>query len=240
MPRRARIVLPGQPHHVTQRGNNRRDVFFCDQDRRIYLSLLREYCALYSLRVTGFCLMTNHIHLIATPENQTSLARALGRTHNDYARYLNTQRRESGHVWQNRFFSCPLENAYTWAALAYVERNPVRAGLAEQSEAWQWSSARARVCADHTDAEWLDQAHWSKCWTPKLWRVALEEGLLEAEIEARLREATLGGRPLGDASFLEDCERRLQRPVQRQKPGPKKHSRDADVAIGSCPMSFAV
>src|SRR4051795_5186720 len=112
MPRLRRAVLPGCLHHITQRGNNRRQVFFDDRDREMYLILLQEYAAEYSLAVLGFCLMTNHVHLIAIPGATTSLAKALGRTHHDYARWLHIRRRESGHLWQNRFFSCPLEDAY--------------------------------------------------------------------------------------------------------------------------------
>ena len=105
MPRQRRVVLPGRPHHITQRGNNRRDVFFEDSDRELYLSLLREYAAKYQVEILGYCLMTNHVHLIAVPADATGPAKAIGRVHNDYARWLPIRRRESGHLWQNRFFS---------------------------------------------------------------------------------------------------------------------------------------
>src|SRR6476469_9326568 len=105
MPRQRRVVLPGRPHHITQRGNNRRDVFFEDRDRELYLSLLREYIAKYQVQILGYCLMTNHVHLIAVPADATGPAKAIGRVHNDYARWLPIRRRESGHLWQNRFFS---------------------------------------------------------------------------------------------------------------------------------------
>jgi REP element-mobilizing transposase RayT len=108
MPRQRRVVLPGRPHHITQRGNNRRDVFFEDKDHELYLSLLSEYTAKYQVEILGYCLMTNHVHLIAVPADATGLAKAIGRVHNDYARWLHIRRRESGHLWQNRFFSCPL------------------------------------------------------------------------------------------------------------------------------------
>lgn len=174
MPRQRRVVLPGRPHHITQRGNNRRDVFFEDRDHELYLSLLREYTGKYQVQILGYCLMTNHVHLIAVPADATGLAKAIGRVHNDYARWLHIRRRESGHLWQNRFFSCPLEDAYTWAALAYVERNPVRAGMVAQCEEWPWSSARQHLGrADWCD--WLAVQEWSQNWTPALWRVALPQ-----------------------------------------------------------------
>ena len=96
MPRQRRVVLPGCPHHLTQRGNNRRDVFFGDSDRMLYLSLLREYTSAYGVDILGYCLMTNHVHLIAIPGDAAGLAKAIGRTHNDYARWLHIRRSESG------------------------------------------------------------------------------------------------------------------------------------------------
>ena len=89
MSRRARVVIPGFAHHVTQRGNNRRDVFFSDTDRETYLNRLRQYCCEYDVSIVGYCLMTNHVHLIAIPKRENSLAKALGPTHNDYSRWLN-------------------------------------------------------------------------------------------------------------------------------------------------------
>ena len=220
MPRQRRVVLPGCPHHLTQRGNNQRPVFFDERDRETYLALLAQFAAQYSLTVLGFCLMTNHVHLIAVPATPTSLAKALGRTHNDYARWLHIKRRESGHLWQNRFFSCPLEEAYTWAALAYVERNPVRAGLVKQAEEWVWSSARKHL---HLTAapDWLHMERWSQHWTPESWRVAVEYGIAEAEMGSRLKEAAHTGRPLGSPAFVEECEQRSGLLLRKQKPGPK-------------------
>ena len=220
MPRQRRVVLPGRPHHITQRGNNRRDVFFEDSDHELYLSLLREYAAKYQVEILGYCLMTNHVQLIAGPADATGLAKAIGRVHNDYARWLPIRRRESGHLWQNRFFSCPLEDAYTWAALAYVERNAVRAGMVAQCEEWPWSSARQHL--GRTDwCDWLALQEWSQNWTPALWRVALQEGLIEADFRARLHEATRTGRPLGGDQFIEQCEQQAGLSLRKQKPGPK-------------------
>ncbi len=168
----------------------------------------------------GYCLMMNHVHVIAVPQDSARLAKALGRTHNDYSRWLNIRRRECGHLWQNRFFSCPLDAAYTWAALAYVERNAVRAGLVSRCEDWPWSSARRHLGAPHT-CDWLDLQLWSQNWTPPLWRSALEHGLAEANIRGRLQEATRTGRPVGEEEFLRECERQSGLSLHRQKPGPK-------------------
>ena len=108
MPRTARIAIRDVPHHITQRGNNRQDVFFVDDDRRVYLSLLKEQADKYGLEILGWCLMTNHIHLIGRPADEDSLAKALGRTHFRYTQYINRLHGRSGHLWQNRFYSCPL------------------------------------------------------------------------------------------------------------------------------------
>ena len=220
MPRQRRVVLAGHPHHVTQRGNNRRPVFFSDRDRDVYLSLLKEYSLKYEVGILGYCLMPNHVHVIAVPSQPAGLAKAFGRAHNDYARWLHIKRRESGHLWQNRFFSCPLDAPYTWAALAYVERNPVRAGLVSDCEEWPWSSARWHLGSSEA-SEWLDLEHWSQNWTPAVWRIALDQGLAEASIRARLHEATLTGRPLGEDPFIRHCEQESGICLHKQKRGSK-------------------
>ncbi len=127
MSRLARAVMEGIPHHVTQRGNGRQVVFDTPEGHRLYLDLLREYADRFHLSIAAYCLMSNHVHLVAVPQRPDSLARALGRTHAQYARYLNLCRRSGGHVWQARYYSCALGENHFWNALAYVERNPVRA-----------------------------------------------------------------------------------------------------------------
>ena len=224
MPRHRRVVIPGCPHHVTQRGNNRRDVFYGDSDREVYLNLLKEYCAQYSVEVLGYCLLTNHVHALAVPHTATGLAKAFGRAHNDYARWLHIRRRESGHLWQNRFYSCPIENRYLWAVLAYIERNPVRAGLVPQCRDWPWSSA-----STHLDrpgkAAWIELGIWEQNWTAAQWSIALQEGLAEAEWKRRLQEATCTGRPFGENTFLRACEQQSGLRLLAQKPGPKRQVR---------------
>ncbi|UCD00360.1 MAG: transposase, partial [Phycisphaerales bacterium] len=129
MPRLARTVAVGFAHHITQRGNNRYDVFFVDDDRRVYLELLKEQADKYGLDLVGYCLMSNHVHLIAIPHAEDALAKAVGRTHFRYAQYINRFHRRSGHLWQGRFYSCALDKRHFWLAMKYVELNPVRAKL---------------------------------------------------------------------------------------------------------------
>ncbi len=216
----ARVVIPGVWHHVTQRGNRRQDVFFQDADRRQYLELLRRYCTRYGVRVTGYCLMTNHVHILAVPSGETSLARAFGQTHHDYARWLNMTRGDSGHLWQNRYFSCPMGEDYQWEALRYVELNPVRAGLVTAAEAWPWSSAAAHIC-DLAEETLLDFADWRQRWCSKEWREALSDGSNDAALLERIREATRTGRPAAADTLVKEMERKVGRRLRPNKRGPK-------------------
>lgn len=143
MARLARVVVPALPHHVTQRGNGRRPVFTTDADRLVYLDLLASNCRLYHLSILGFCLMSNHVHLVAVPRRADAMGLALRNAHGRYASYLNALEGNSGHVWQGRYYSCPLDTDHLWAALRYSELNPVRAGMVAAPELYRWSSAAA-------------------------------------------------------------------------------------------------
>src|SRR4030095_12724154 len=145
MPRIARIVVPGLAHHITQRGNNRQDLFFTNDDRRLYLTLLKEQSQRFGLSVIAYCLMANHVHLVAVPHTPESLARAIGRTHWKYSQAVNRLHRRSGHLWQNRFFSCVLQYDHLLHGVCYTERNPVRARLVRLPWRYQWSSAAAHA-----------------------------------------------------------------------------------------------
>ena len=145
MSRIARVVLAGIPYHITQRGNARQQVFFDAQDYALYLDLLQSRSRVTGLRILAYCLMPNHVHLIAVPERADSMAAALGRTHAEFARHFNLRERSCGHVWQARYFSCPLDEPHLWKAMAYVERNPVRAGMTAHCGRYRWSSAPVRL-----------------------------------------------------------------------------------------------
>jgi putative transposase len=220
MARFARIVVPGVAHHITQRGNLRQDVFFTDHDRRVYLAALRDHIREHKVRVLAWCLMTNHVHVIAIPDQADSLARAFGRTHNEYARWLHVRERRVGHLWQNRFHSCPLAGAHLWQAIRYTELNPVRARIVQNAEDWPWSSARAHLGG--TD-DWgiLDLGPWREHWSPDTWRTVLRPTSRDSEFERSLREATRTGRPCGGDDFLDQLERETDRSLRPQKRGPK-------------------
>lgn len=141
MPRLARTVFAGIPHHITQRGNRRENVFFTDDDRHLYLKWLTEYCERHQVEVLAYCLMTNHVHLVLVPSTETGLQQVLKPLHMRYAQHVNRCRGWKGHVWQGRYFSSPLDESYTWAAIRYVERNPIRARMVRKAERYRWSSA---------------------------------------------------------------------------------------------------
>ncbi len=228
MPRTARVVIPGCVHHVTQRGNNRQDVFFVDADRQVFLQYLREAAKRFALQVEGYCLMTNHIHLVVTPQREDSLAAALKRVNQLYAQYVNRMHGRSGHLWQNRFFSCPLDLEHVWRVLVYVERNPVRARLCRKAWQWQWSSAGAH-CGGDDPSELLDMESWELDMTPVKWRRMLERPD-DDRLARSLQLSTSRGRPLGSDSFIAKLEtmlgRRL-RPLPRGRPPKPKHHRAA-------------
>lgn len=225
MPRIARIVLPGYPHHITQRGNNRQDTFFTDDDRRAYLAILRSQAKRYGLTLLGYCLMTNHVHLVVIPQGPDSLNKAIGRTHWIYSQAINRWHGRSGHLWQSRFYSCALDDAHLIAAMAYLERNPVRAGLARVAWKYPWSSAEAHLnLKDPQGLISLDR--WRVVSAHLNWRQVLERKEEAAEI-SRLRIHTRRGRPLAGDRFLSKLETALGRrlrplPRGRPKTKPKK------------------
>jgi putative transposase len=230
MPRSARIVVPGIPHHLTQRGNNRQDVFFVDNDRQTYLRILAEQCARHGTRILGYCLMDNHIHLIAIPRAVDSLAKSIGRTHWRYAQYINRLHRRSGHLWQNRFYSNAMDDAHCLLAMRYIERNPLRADVARIARNYQWSSAAAH-CGDKDTAGLLDAAEWKK-WTAGLdWEQQLSIDIPATQM-SRLRRSWHTGRPLATDGFLSKLERRLGqrlRPLPIGRPRKSKKNRRGDM-----------
>jgi putative transposase len=191
----------------------------------MYLEFLQEQADRYSLEILAYCLMGNHVHLVAIPHEEDSLAMAIGRTHFHYTRYFNHLHKRSGHLWQGRFHSCALDGRHLQLALKYVELNPLRVKLCRKPWLYAWSSAAA-----HTDAkaqsELLNLPRWYKRMSPEQWRKELAEGLTEAEV-ARLRLRTHTGRPLGSDSFLSKLETLLGRRVRPLPPGrPRKVQED--------------
>jgi putative transposase len=212
----ARVVAVNMPHHITQRGNRRQQVFFCDEDYEAYRTLLSESCASAGVKVWAYCLMPNHVHLILAPSTPEGLSDALGTAHRHYTRHINFREGWRGYLWQGRFASFPMDEQYLLACARYVELNPVRARLAKRPQDWKWSSARAHLelCADSlVDARLLSEI------VPD-WKDFLREAPSGEQLKA-IRGGERTGRPLGSQSFIARLERSLKRPLARQKPGPK-------------------
>jgi len=233
MARFARVVATGVAHHVTQRGNTRRFILDSDTDREVYLGLLRENLAQHGASLIGHCLMSNHVHLAVIPRQPDALALTLKHTHGRYAACWNAKHGSSGHVWQGRFYSCPLDRPHLWEALRYVELNPVRAGLVAEAASWPWSSAAVH-CGAAAAGAWLDMEAWGARWNAAQWREYLRAGQSESDIMA-VRQSTHTGRPLGTAEFVRDLEDKTQRRLTARKGGrpatPEKDGRQGDLAL---------
>ena len=184
MPRMARISIANIPHHVTQRGNAGQFLLATDSEKNVYLRLLQKYLRLYSVALAGYCLMSNHVHLILVPSEPDALAVALKQIHGRFASFWNATHCSNGHVWQGRFYSCPLDDAHLWIALRYVERNPVRAQLAHRPEHWKWSSAAVH-CGTQIAPSWLAMDKFSRRWTAQTWT----NYAAEIESDAHLRDS---------------------------------------------------
>lgn len=145
MPRQARVVLPDRPHHVVQRGVRRERTFFCPEDYRAYLRIAAKAFDEAQVEIWAYCLMPNHVHLIATPTSEGGLAQAVGETHARYTRLINQRRQWAGSLWQGRFSSYAMDERYFLACARYVALNPVRAGLCKRAADWPWSSVRSHL-----------------------------------------------------------------------------------------------
>ena len=216
MARLARVVVSDVPHHVTQRGNRRQPTFFSDSDYEAYLDLMAEWCRRHGVEVWAYCLMPNHVHLVATPPTEAALAHAIGEAHRRYTRRVNFREGWRGHLWQGRFASFPMDEEHLYRAVRYVELNPVRARLVRAPWRYRWSSAAAHL--EGKDGQLVRVA-------PMLervgdWRDFLAEGLSIAEADD-LRRHERSGRPLGNEGFVVRLEGLLGRILRPQKPGPK-------------------
>jgi len=208
--------MAGAPHHVTQRGNRRQKVFFGDDDYALYKSLLAEGCRAAGTAVWAYCLMPNHVHLILVPSDEDGLRGALGEAHRRYTRHINLREGWRGFLWQGRFASFPMDEAYLLTCARYIELNPVRAKLAKRARDWKWSSARAHLAGK---SDGLADVKPLLALAPD-WAEFLAAGLEKEQLEA-IRKGERTGRPLGGAPFL----KRLGRTLARQKPGPKPKKR---------------
>ena len=226
MPRLPRTVFANLPHHIAQRGSNREDVFFTDEDREAYLSWLKEYSDKHQVEILAYCLMTNHIHLVAVPATEDGLQRVLKPLHMRYAQRINRERGWKGHLWQGRFFSSPLDDAYLWAAVRYVERNPVRAGMVKRAENYRWSSAAAHCGKEIDSLITLKSSSNKKILSIDDWSAWLAEGDEKEEIQT-LRKNIEKGLPCGTEGFIKRLGKLVGRELEYRPQGrPRKVEED--------------
>jgi putative transposase len=221
MARFARVVVPFCPHHVTQRGNRREPIFFEDGDQEVYCDLLAEQTRKHAVEIWAYCLMPNHVHLIAVPSTSAGLGRAMGEAHRRYTAFVNSRARWKGHLFESRYASVAMDEDHLIAAVRYVSLNPVRAGLCARARDWKWSSVQAHLAAQDDGLVIV---------RPVLERVRQFHDLIEnndstarryEEGERSLRASERTGRPLGAKEFVAGLERRLGRSLARRGSGRK-------------------
>ena len=217
MARMPRVVVPGYPHHVTQRGNRRQKTFFCDDDYRYYIQLMSEAVASSDTKIWAYCLMPNHVHLVMVPGDEDGLRAVLGEAHRYYTRHINFREGWRGHLWQERFHSFVMDEPYLMATVRYVERNPDAARLCRHPADWPWSSACAHIAGKDDSLVTVE---------PMLDRIDNWEVYLGGEQETPLtneviQQHTRTGRPLGNQEFIAKLELLTGKELARKKPGRK-------------------
>lgn len=217
MARIARVVVPDYPHHITQRGSRSQQTFFSAGDYQTYIELLAQFKRRFEIEIWAYCLMPNHVHLVAVPGNERRLAGCLARTHRSYALRVNQRNGWRGHLWQERFFSCVLDEEHLLCAVRYTELNPVRAKLCGLPAQWRWSSARAHL--NETDDQLVSVK-------PMLDRVNDWDAYLASYGGCvgidDIRRHTKTGRPAGRDGFVRQIENVTGRKLRKQRPGPKR------------------
>lgn len=227
MPRRPRVVLPGVPLHLIQRGNNRQACFYADDDYRFYLEWLETYAQDGGCAVHSYVLMTNHVHLLLTSSAAGGVGELMKRLGQRYVQYVNRTYRRSGTLWEGRFRSClTQEESYVLGCYRYIELNPVRACMVEHPGEYRWSSYRANAqgeaCSvlrphDCYRALGVDEESRQTAYR-ELFRYQLDPGLVD-----KIREATNGNYALGSSHFQDQVARALGRRAARGQSGrPKK------------------
>lgn len=210
MPRMARVVAVGLPHHITQRGNYGQNVFLTADDKKQYLGWIRKYGIKYGLSILAYCLMQNHVHFIAIPAEGDSLAKTFNTAHMRYSQYFNKKLEQRGHLWQGRFYSCVLDESHLMLAARYIERNPVRAGLVKKPWQWPWSSAITHTNQNDGGLIELGDLFGILGMSCSLWQKYIDSAEDENFMQ-RMRKHTSTGRPLGTMAFIEKLEAKIGR-----------------------------
>ncbi len=223
MARLPRLSVPGFPHHIIQRGNNRQDIAGSDADRQRFVDLLRDSAARRQVSIHGYVLMNNHFHLLVTPPSVASLSQFMQTLGRAYVRYFNDTHARSGTLWEGRYRAALLQpESYLLPCMAYIDLNPVRAGLVLQPQDFGWSSyghyAGLRV------DKWLTPHSmvWALGNTPfdreSRYREMVHHGVTSQQ-EAALTRSALAGWALGDAAFVSELQQSTSRRLMPGSPG---------------------
>ena len=216
MARLARIVLPGIPYHVTQRGNRRQQTFFDNGDYALYRNLLADAARRAGVSVWSYCLMPNHVHLIVVPSDPDGLRRTFADAHRRYTGFINAKHRWTGHLWQGRYGAVAMDESHLAAAARYVALNPVRAGLTERAQDWAWSSTPALIAGE--DDALVEVA-------PLLERYGDFASFLGGDEDQQatrtIRRSETTGRPAGSPEWIGLIEAQSGRTIAPRKRGPK-------------------
>lgn len=227
MARLPRLILPGQPHHVILRGNNRQAIFFSDLDRQHLLATLAEVSTLYNVGVHAYVLMDNHFHLLVTPVSADALSRMMQALGRRYVGWFNARHQRSGTLWEGRFRAGLIEGErHLLACMRYIELNPVRAGLCAQAQDWPWSSAAHHLGLGRQPLITEHPLYWSMGNTPfdreHAYREFIEQGVPLSE-QAQFTQSVLRGRPVASEAFLKPLAGEHERVVSRRPRGrPRK------------------
>lgn len=216
MARLTRVVVPGIPHHITQRGNGGARTFFNDDDYAFYRDLLGERCRAAGVEVWAWVLMPNHVHMILVPHDTDGLRDALSKVHRRHAGRIHARQKETGHFWQSRFGAVAMDEVHLAAAARYVALNPERARLVARAQDWRWSSVHVHL---NGGSDGVTTPGPLRDRFPRFAEL-LDNGALDAR-HTQLRQAESISRPLGAASFVAAIEAYTGRLLHRRTPGPK-------------------
>jgi len=210
MPRIARIVHAGYPHHIIQRGNNRQSIFWNDQDRRLYLMLLKKYSKLCECKIHAYCLMTNHVHILAVPQHNLSLSKMMQKISLTFTQHINRKYRRTGRLWECRFHSALVDtDAYFLTVCRYIERNPTRAKMVNKPTEYPWSSAKTNTSQNSDN---IIEPIWNTYVEREEYIRFLNKNEEKEEIEL-IAKSTITGKPIGTEKFLTQIEKTLRRKV---------------------------
>lgn len=220
MPRIARIVGIGNPHHIIQRGNNRQTIFFADGDRYRYLELLKESSIKYSCKIHAYCLMENHVHILSVPQYNYSFAKMMQQLSLRFTQYINKKYKRTGRLWECRFYSALVdEENYLWSVCRYIERNPARAKIVNIPCEYKWSSAKDNTMEEKSSLiepickSYIDMEEYIKF---------LNTPDKEDEIEM-IKRSTFSGKPIGTREFITNIAKSLGIAINmRPKGRPRK------------------